>query len=172
MEAERELREDFERFYRANLKVVLSYCVARTRDPELAADLAAETFAAALTARDGYAPAQGSARRWLLGIAAHKTSDALRRGHVQRRAQRQLGMAEITWSEDDLAYVTSIAPGSLDLVLAELPEDQRRAVQAHVVDELGYGEIAQVTGVSEQTVRKRVSRGLAALRRQLDQEPR
>ncbi len=172
MDAERQLREDFERFYRANLNVVLAFCVARTRDPELAADLAAETFAAALIARDGYAPARGSVRQWLLGIAAHKTSDALRRGHVERRAQRQLGMTEIAWSEDDLDYVTSIEPGSLDHVLAELPEPQRIAVQAHVVDELGYGEIARAAGVSQQTVRKRVSRGLAALRRQLDKEPR
>jgi RNA polymerase sigma factor (sigma-70 family) len=172
MEPERQLREDFERFYRANLKVVLAYCFGRTRDAELAADLAAETFAAALISRDGYAPAQGSARQWLLGIAAHKTTDALRRGHVERRAQRQLGMVEIAWSEDDLGYVESIEPGSLDHILAELPEDQRRAVRAHVVDELGYGEIARVAGVSEQTVRKRVSRGLAALRRQLDKEPR
>jgi RNA polymerase sigma-70 factor, ECF subfamily len=172
MDAERQLREDFERFYRANLNVVLAFCFARTHDPELAADLAAETFAAALIARDGYAPARGSARRWLLGIAAHKTSDALRRGHVERRAQRQLGMEEIAWSEDDLDYVASIEPGSLDHVLAELPEPQRTAVQAHVVDELEYGEIARATGVSQQTVRKRVSRGLAALRRQLDKEPR
>jgi RNA polymerase sigma-70 factor (ECF subfamily) len=81
-------------------------------------------------------------------------------------------MAEIAWSEDDLEYVAGIEPGSLAHILAELPEDQRRAVHAHVVDELGYGEIARVTGVSEQTVRKRVSRGLAALRRQLDKEPR
>jgi RNA polymerase sigma-70 factor (ECF subfamily) len=172
MDGERQLREDFERFYRANLDVVLAFCFARTHDPELAADLAAETFAAALIARDGYAAARGSARQWLLGIAAHKTADALRRGHVERRAQRQLGMAEIAWSEDDLEYVTSIEPGSLDHVLAELPEPQRAAVRAHIVDERGYGEIARVAGVSEQTVRKRVSRGLAALRRQLDEEPR
>jgi RNA polymerase sigma factor (sigma-70 family) len=172
MDAERDLREDFERFYRGNLNVVLAFCFGRTRDPELAADLAAETFAAALIARHEYAPARGSARQWLLGIAAHKTSDALRRGHVERRAQRRLGMAEITWSEDDLEYVAGVEPGSLERLVAELPEPQRRAVQAHVVDELGYGEIARSAGVSEQTMRKRVSRGLAAVRRQLDKEPR
>jgi len=172
MDAERQLREDFERFYRANLDVVLGFCFTRTHDPELAADLAAETFAAALIARERYSPALGSTRRWLLGIAAHKTSDALRRGHVQRRAQHRLGMAEIHWSDDDLEYVVGIAAGSLQDALAELPEAQRQAVRAHVVDERGYGEIARASGVSEQTVRKRVSRGLAALRRQLDKEPR
>jgi RNA polymerase sigma factor (sigma-70 family) len=172
MDGERQLREDFERFYRTNLDVVLAFCFTRTHDPELAADLAAETFAAALIARDRYSPALGSTRRWLLGIAAHKTSDALRRGRVERRAQRRLGMAEITWSDDDLEYVTRVDAGSLDHVLAELPEPQRDAVHAHVIEERGYDEIARHSGISEQTVRKRVSRGLAALRRQLDKEPR
>jgi RNA polymerase sigma factor (sigma-70 family) len=172
MEDERELREDFERFYRANLEVVLAFCFARARDPELAADLAAETFAAALVARERYSPRRGSTRQWLLGIAAHKTSDAQRRGHVERRAQRQLGMVEITWSGEDLAYVASVGAGPLEQLLAELPEPQRRAVQAHVVEEREYGEIARIAGVSEQTMRKRVSRGLAALRRQIEREPR
>jgi RNA polymerase sigma-70 factor (ECF subfamily) len=172
MSAERELREDFEAFYRANLEVVLAFCFARTGDAELAADLAAESFAAALTARDAYSPHRGSARQWLLGIAAHKTIDALRRGHVERRAQQQLGIGQITWSEDDLEYVTRVDPRPLEQLLAELPADQRQAIRAHVVDELEYREIARATGVSEPAMRKRVSRGLAALRRQLTKEPR
>src|ERR1700682_4219933 len=38
MDAERQLREDFEAFYRMNLEVVLAFCFARTGDAELAAD--------------------------------------------------------------------------------------------------------------------------------------
>jgi RNA polymerase sigma-70 factor (ECF subfamily) len=49
----------------------------------------------------------------------------------------------------------------------ELPGDQRRAVHARVLDELEYGEIARQSGASEQVVRKRVSRGLATMRRRL-----
>jgi DNA-directed RNA polymerase specialized sigma24 family protein len=48
-----------------------------------------------------------------------------------------------------------------------LPGDQRRAVQARVLEELEYGEIARQTGASEQVIRKRVSRGLATMRRRL-----
>lgn len=172
MTAERALHDGFDGFYRANLEVVLAFCFARTGDPELAADLAAESFAAALAARDAYSPHRGSPRQWLLGIAAHKTVDALRRGHVERRAQTQLGMAQITWSEDDFEYVRRIDPRPLQQLLAELPDDQRQAVEARVVNELGYREIARIAGVSEQTIRQRVSRGLAALRRQLTKEPR
>jgi DNA-directed RNA polymerase specialized sigma24 family protein len=41
----------------------------RTRDAELAADLTAETFAAALAARARFDPGRGSASAWLFGLA-------------------------------------------------------------------------------------------------------
>jgi DNA-directed RNA polymerase specialized sigma24 family protein len=55
---------------------------------------------------------------------------------------------------------------------AQLPGDQRSAVQARVVDEQAYAEIALSSGVSQAAVRKRVSRGLATLRGCLSREER
>ena len=46
-----------------------------------------------------------------------------------------------------------------------LPEDQRTAVVLRYYEHLEYAEIPALTGVREGTVRSRVSRGLAALRR-------
>ena len=46
----------------------------------------------------------------------------------------------------------------------ELPEDQREAVRAHVLEDRGYAEIAARGELTEATVRKRVSRGLRVLR--------
>ncbi|MEZ5097335.1 MAG: SigE family RNA polymerase sigma factor [Nocardioides sp.] len=48
-----------------------------------------------------------------------------------------------------------------------LPESQQVAVVLRFFEDLTYAEIAQVTGAREGTVRVRVSRGLAALRREL-----
>ena len=62
----------FEHFYRRHFEAVLGFFARRTRDPELAADLTAETFAAALTARRRYRPQKGSAGAWLYGIALKK----------------------------------------------------------------------------------------------------
>ena len=171
MDGERQLHEDFEAFYRTNLEVVLAFCLARTGDAELAADLSAESFAAALAARESYSARLGSPRGWLLGIAAHRTVDACA-GHVERRAQQQLGMAQITWSEDDLDYVSRMDRGPLERLLADLPADQRQAIPAHIVEEVEYRDLARIAGVSQPAIRKRVSRGLAALRRQLTKEPR
>jgi RNA polymerase sigma-70 factor (ECF subfamily) len=49
----------------------------------------------------------------------------------------------------------------------ELPEDQREAIRAHVIEERPYGELAVEFETSEAVLRKRVSRGLAAIRKRL-----
>jgi RNA polymerase sigma-70 factor (ECF subfamily) len=167
MDDDRKLAADFAVVYCAHLDAVLAFCFGRTRDAELAADLAAEVFASALVARDRYRPELGSVRQWLLGIAAHKAADAVRRGRVERRAQQQLGMVQIVWYEDDLERVERVARATAPELMNDLPGDQRRAVQARVLEERDYGEIARQSGASEQVIRKRVSRGLDTMRRRL-----
>jgi RNA polymerase sigma factor (sigma-70 family) len=51
----------FELFYNRYFERVLAFFSRRTRDPELAADLTAETFAAALSARRRYRRQRGAA---------------------------------------------------------------------------------------------------------------
>ncbi|MDP9400094.1 MAG: sigma-70 region 4 domain-containing protein [Actinomycetota bacterium] len=57
---------------------------------------------------------------------------------------------------------------ALRAALDALPAEQRAAVQARVVEETPYADIASATLVHEATVRQRVSRGLAGLRARLD----
>ena len=52
--------------------------------------------------------------------------------------------------------------------MAALPSEQRRAVELRVIDECGYADVALRLGVSEQTARARVSRGLRALALRLE----
>jgi RNA polymerase sigma-70 factor (ECF subfamily) len=171
MVQDREMLEDFGAFYRRNLDRVLAFCAKRTGEPELAADIAAEVFAAALIARRRYRAEQGSPETWLLGIAAHKLTDAQRRGHVERRAQRRLGIPRIEWTDEDLARVSALGDGQPVVALLEqLTGEQRAAVHARVVEERSYEDVAAVLGVSEATARKRVSRGLATLRARISKE--
>ena len=53
---------------------------------------------------------------------------------------------------------------------AALPRDQRVAVVLRYYEDLGYAQIAALTGCAEATARSRVFRGLAALRALLDEE--
>jgi RNA polymerase sigma factor (sigma-70 family) len=158
----------FERFYVRHVDELLGFFARRTRDAELAADLTAETFAAALTARRRYRPQKGSAGAWLYGIALKKLADAQRKGYAEDRARRRLGMERIELTDADIARIDALADDrTASALVAGLAPDQRDAVVAHVVQERSYEEIAGALGTSEAVVRKRVSRGLQALRRRM-----
>jgi RNA polymerase sigma factor (sigma-70 family) len=158
----------FERFYCRHVESVLGFFARRTRDPELAADLCAETFAAALASRHRYRPEAGAAAAWLYGIGSNKLVDARRRGYAERRARRRLGMERIELSDDDIARIMRLAEAVQARALMErLAPEQRDAITAHVLDERPYDEIAAELNTSQAVVRKRVSRGLATMRQRM-----
>jgi RNA polymerase sigma factor (sigma-70 family) len=155
----------FERFYCRHVEALLGFFARRTGDPELAADLCAETFAAALASRHRYRPELGAAAAWLYGIGTKKLADAQRRGYAERRARRRLGMERIELSSDDFARIERLGERDDARVLMErLAPNQRAAITAHVLEERPYDQIAAELDTSEAVVRKRVSRGLAAMR--------
>jgi RNA polymerase sigma factor (sigma-70 family) len=158
----------FELFYNRYFERVLAFFSRRTRDPELAADLTAETFAAALSARRRYRPQRGPASSWLFGIAYHKLADAQRQGYADDRARRRLGIERIELTDDDIARIDRLGEThSVAQLVDELPLEQQEAIRARVIEEREYDEIAHELQTSKTVVRKRVSRGLAALRRRM-----
>jgi RNA polymerase sigma-70 factor (ECF subfamily) len=160
--------EDFGRFYDRHAGAVVAYLGDRVRQPEVVFDLAGETFARALERREQYDPARGPAIGWLLGIARHLVIDAFRRGQVEAASRRRLGMAPVELDEDELALVAERARLDLRAALASIPVEQREAVFRRVVLEESYTAMAGDLRCSEQVVRKRVSRGLAAMRANLE----
>jgi RNA polymerase sigma factor (sigma-70 family) len=161
----------FEEFYTRYFERVLAFFARRTPDAELAADLTAETFAAALVGRRRYRPRRGRPDSWLFAIAYNKLADAGRRGCSEDRARRRLGIERPELTDDDIARIDRL--GMEDTVaelVGDLPADQRDAIHAHVIEERGYGDIAVELQTSEVVVRKRVSRGLATVRRRLGGE--
>jgi RNA polymerase sigma factor (sigma-70 family) len=155
----------FECFYVHHVDGLLAFFARRTRDAELAADLTAETFAAALAGRRRYRPEAGPAAGWLYGIATKKLADAQRRGYTERRARRRLAMERLELSDEDIARIERLGDADHATMLVEdLQADQRRAIVAHVVDERSYHDIAAELHTSEAVVRKRVSRGLETVR--------
>jgi RNA polymerase sigma factor (sigma-70 family) len=153
----------FEEFYVRHVDGLLGFFSRRTRDAELAADLTAETFAAALASRPRYRPEAGAAGSFLYGIGMKKLADAQRRGYAERRARRRLGMERIELSDADIARIDALGE-SAGALLEGLADDQAQAIRAHVLEDRSYGEIAADHEVSEAVVRKRVSRGLAVVR--------
>lgn len=146
-------------FYRRHVPMVLAL-VARRAGPGDVGDLVAEVFATALVYRRRYDPARESGGAWLAGIAHHKLADAARRGAVEARVCHRLGLRvpELDLVDVGLDHLAS------DELLAGLPAGQRRAVEARVLHDESYEQIAREESVSTEAVRKRVSRALSALR--------
>jgi RNA polymerase sigma factor (sigma-70 family) len=164
--------EAFAELYRRYERPLLQYFVRRTSDPESAADLTAETFAAALIAAERYRPAEGPAGAWLFGIARNKLLKSFGRQRVESRARRRLALPVLVLDDDLLAAIDRIdADDRAASLIAELPPDQAQAVEGRVIEELPYSTLAARLECSEQVARKRVSRGLAFLRRVLKEAP-
>ncbi len=108
-------------------------------------------------------------RSWLFAIATNQG-----RAHF-RRARRA---DEITPFDDGVLVAAN--PGPVDTAISTetnqlvayavtcLPAQQRSVVVMRIWNELSYGEIAQVIGCREATVRSHMHHGLATLRRQLE----
>ena len=157
-------------FFARHSRTVLRFVRRRVGNAELAADLTAETFAAALIAvhRDRAREVPDGAA-WLCGIARFKIIDSYRDARVQEVARQQLRLERIVLDDDDLAAIDRLAgvDAPLYLALDKLSAEERGAVVERVVLERDYSQIAHDTHNSEAAVRKRVSRGLARLRREM-----
>jgi RNA polymerase sigma factor (sigma-70 family) len=157
--------------YRRHLSVVLRWCLRETNNREVAADLSAEVFAAALTSAHRYRAGQGTVLAWLLGIARNKLLESRRRGRVADSARRRLRLDPVSLTDADLERVEELASLDDEVIarVAQLPSVLRDAVIGHVVDERPYEQIASELRCSESVVRQRVSRALRTLRSQMEE---
>jgi RNA polymerase sigma-70 factor (ECF subfamily) len=161
--------QELARIFRTDAEAILGFLLRRTLNREVALDLLAETFAQAFADRRQFRGRdRDQARAWLYGIARHQTATYYRRGHAEQRALRALGIERPPWQDPDIERVEELAGiAELRATVAErvrnLSHDQQQAVELRVIDEVDYRDIAEELGVSEQTVRARVSRALRLL---------
>ena len=154
-------------FYNRHRSVILGYTAQRVREPELAADLMAETFAAALLAvHDDRRGLPDVPLAWLFTIAHRKCIDSYRRRRVEDEARRRLALEPIVLTDDDIDAILEISRHTdVAFELArQLPADQFEALRARVLEDREYADIARELRCSESVVRKRVSRALRNLR--------
>lgn len=161
----------FSTLYRRYLPLVVRWCLRETGNRELAADLSAEVFAAALTAARRYRASRGTVAAWLLGIARNKLAESRRRRRIEDSARRRLGLEPAALGDADLERVEELA--SLDErildLLEGLPAELREALAARVVEQRPYEEIAAELRCSEALARQRVSRALKTLRARMEE---
>jgi RNA polymerase sigma factor (sigma-70 family) len=159
----------FGRFYDLHVDELMGFFARRTADGHVAADLAAEAFAAAFVSRRRFVSrGDGSARAWLFGIARHQLGRYARRQRVSERARRKLGMEPVAVDDEAARRIEELADlqalrVELRAALAQLPTNQLDAVRLRVIDELPYAQVALQLGCTEGAARVRVTRGLARL---------
>jgi RNA polymerase sigma factor (sigma-70 family) len=164
----------FSELYRREGESVLIFLTRRTWDGETALELTAETFAVALRSwRKLRSLAHEQQRAWLFTVARRQLGRYLRRARVERRALQRLGMQIPPVDHEDLLLIERRAGlpelrRAVELELSRLSAVQRDALHLRVVEERSYAEISLELGVSEQTARARVSRGLRALGQALE----
>ena len=161
--------EAFAAFYRRFERPVLGFFMRATGGADLAADLAAETFARALGSVESYDPARGLPDQWLFGIARNVLGSSYRKGRVEATARERLGLPRLVIDDHAAEEIARLTEGQDDatLALAGLPEEQQRAIHARVLQEREFADIACELRCSEAVVRQRVSRGLRTLRARL-----
>ena len=147
---------------------LLEWFQLRTQSREVAADLVAETFAAALEGLDGFDPSRGDQAGWLWGIGKNTYRQLVRSAEVEQRARQRLAIRTPSVDSDEVDRANHRLDarrlvGELDVLLGSLSDSTAMAVRLRVIDELPYDAVASRCGCSVGAARVRVARGLATL---------
>ena len=115
---------------------VLRFFMERVRSPELACDLAAETFAAALADAGAFDPTRSSEHDWLLALANAQLLRAYRVGAVDDAARLRLKLPPVVLDDR-----------TLDRVWQLRGEDRNEERKPRLSGQVLVGEVARAVGV-------------------------
>lgn len=160
----------FDRHYRA----VYAY-VARRLGPDLAEDVASETFLTAFDRRHRYDTSRDDARPWLFGIASnlvsrHVRTESRRYRALARAGEREAGSLD---GHDDLVagrLDAAAVRGRLAEALGRLPEPVRAVLLLVAWAGLNQQEAAVALGIPPGTARSRLHRARQEMRQALGAE--
>ncbi|MEU7876203.1 sigma-70 family RNA polymerase sigma factor [Dactylosporangium sp. NPDC049140] len=146
---------------------------ARRLGPDLAEDVASETFLVAYDRRAGFDPARGDVRPWLYGIASnlimrHSRAEARRYKAYARRAEPDTGPdeAELVPGRVDAGSARAGLAAALDrLSLAD-----RDVLLLVAWAGLTQAEAAVALGIPQGTARSRLHRARQEMRKALDSD--
>jgi RNA polymerase sigma-70 factor (ECF subfamily) len=136
--------------------------------PDRAEDVFQDVFFEVIRGRKSYRPRYRFAP-WLFRIGRNRAVDRLRRNGL--REMESLDRAANPREEEGEPRVHGRELGrALEGALAALPADQREVLWLKEKSGLGLAEIAEITGVSENTVKSRLRYALEKMRAVLAQQ--
>ena len=155
--------------YRRRQPGIYRFALQMCGSQELAEDITQEVFMVLMREAHTFDPARGSLSAFLMGIARH---------HVLRRLQRERFYVSMNEASDNgsitsQALVTTVGPldemsrteaiEAVRRAVLALPERYREVVVLCDLQEMSYGETAEILGCAIGTVRSRLHRARALL---------
>jgi RNA polymerase sigma-70 factor, ECF subfamily len=146
-----------------------------TRDEHLARDITQEVFTYLWELPGRVDLARGTLRAYLAVVTHRRAVDCVRRSERRTRTEAALALAETEdGPENRVVDAAAQAWSSTRLAasLAELPSEQRVAVELAYYDGLTYKQVAQTLRIPEGTAKSRLRLAMARLRTSLGEEVR
>lgn len=158
----------FESLVTAYERRVYSLALRSTGSPEDAADITQEVFLHAYRSLDSFRGDSGFST-WLYRITMNLCVDFARKNTVQTQMLDQEDAAQIEEThpsgQPEAALANSELRRELDTALNMVSEEHRKIVILRDVAGMSYADIGAALGLSEGTVKSRLARARAALRK-------
>ncbi len=154
-----------EQLYREHADRVYGLCLRMSGDTVRATELAQDVFVRAWEQLDRMKPGS-DAGAWLWRLATNVVLNAMR--SERRRVARVAPVAEPELLErGQLGTPLPVRRLSLDAAIATLPERAREVFVLHDVEGFASGEVSELLGIAEGTVRAHLHKARAQLREAL-----
>lgn len=171
--AQRGDADAFEQLLLEHQTPIYNLCYRMVQHPDDALDCAQETFLRAWRCLDQYQFA-ASFSTWLYRLCTNICIDFLR---AQKRRQttpltfrdadgeeQTFDVADPTPGPEDCAALT-LTQEAIRSAMAQLPPEHQTVLQLRVVEELSYEQIADILGIQIGTVKSRLARARAGLKK-------
>lgn len=154
-------------FYDRLSPLAYGLAVRIVQDAAAAQDIVQEAFLRVWQRADRYDPTRGAPRPWFLRLVRNLAIDARRSSGAHQRAADGATATDpdppASVPPDELAE-RSEAARRVRTALAELPPEQRRAIEVAYFEGLSHAEIAARDGAPLGTVKSRIRDGVLRLR--------
>ena len=160
----------FSALYERTAGRLFAVCLRVARHRRLAEELVRETYVRIWDTARQFDPAQGRALAWMTSIARTHAIDVIR---IKIREPRPPDEVTLEAAEPTAlgAMEARVEFDAVGRCLRDLEYGERHAIVLAYRDGLSYDQLAVLLGVSVETVKEWVSRGLAKLRDCMDKAP-